>query len=155
MKNLNCLSNITDDTIETGNIALDAIINTKRSIAQNKGIIFLTNIQIPENIFIDAIDICIIFGNALDNCIEACELSDTNIKQIKLSIVYESDSIICKIVNTAPKNNNRFLHTTKKDYKNHGFGIENIKFSLSKYRNVYRFTQNENEFILSFIIFNN
>lgn len=155
IKNMTCLSSVTGETIETGNAALDAIINTKKSIAQSKGIEFLTNIQIPENIFIDAIDICIIFGNALDNCIEACEQADSNSKEIKISIVYENNSIICKIINTAKNNNNKFLHTTKKDYKNHGFGIENIKCSLSKYKNVFRFSQTENEFILSFVIFNN
>lgn len=153
LKNMNNIVEIPEDTLETGNIALDAIINTKRSIAISKNISFVTNIQIPENVFVDPIDICIIFGNALDNAIEACEKIQNNNKKIAVSIVYEDDSIICKIANTAIKSNNHFLHTTKKDSSNHGFGIGNIESALSKYKHICRFKQTEDEFILSFVIF--
>ena len=155
MKNMNKFVNILSGEITTGNTALDAIINTKKSIAQSKGIEFITNIQIPENIFIDAIDICIIFGNALDNCIEACERIMNAPKKVSLSIVYEDESMICKIVNTATKSKNKFLETLKKDCNNHGFGIENIESALAKYKHVCRFKQDEKEFQLSFVIFKN
>ncbi len=138
--------------IDTGNISLDAIINTKRSIAEKNGIEFVCNIQIPENIFLDPIDVCVIFGNALDNAIEACSRVKKD-KKIAVSIVYENDSLICKIVNAAVKTENDFLQTGKADKKNHGFGIGNIKSALDKYKNVCRFEQNENEFILSFVVF--
>lgn len=147
------LTQFVDTGIETGNAALDAIINTKKSIALSKGINFTTNIQIPENIFVDAIDICIIFGNALDNCIEACERSEIPNKNISVSIIYEDDSIICKIINTASKSKNKFLQTVKKDEVNHGFGISNIESALDRYKNVCRFKQTDDEFILSFVIF--
>ncbi len=138
--------------IDTGNVSLDAIINTKRSIAEKNGIEFVCNIQIPENIFLDPIDVCVIFGNALDNAIEACGRVEKD-KKITVSIVYENDSLICKIVNTAVKTENDFLQTGKVDKKNHGFGIGNIKSALDKYKNVCRFEQNENEFVLSFVVF--
>ena len=57
--------------IETGNIALDAILSTKIAIAESKKITVNTKIQIPEDMPIDPTDICVIFGNALDNAIEA------------------------------------------------------------------------------------
>lgn len=153
LKNMNKVVNLSDQDIKTGNTALDAIINTKKSIAKSKNIEFITNIQIPENIFVDAIDICIIFGNALDNCIEACERISNGLKKISVSIIYEDNSMICKIVNTAVKNKNKFLQTTKKDKYNHGFGIENIESALAKYKHICRFKQDESEFQLSFVIF--
>lgn len=155
MKNMNELINISSGEITTGNTALDAIINTKRSIALSKNIKFMTNIQIPENIFVDAIDLCIIFGNALDNCVEACERITDGEQWISISIVYEDDSLICKIANSAPKTQSGFLHTIKKDRENHGFGIGNIESALSKYKNVCRFKHENEEFQLSFVIFNN
>lgn len=155
MKNMNRLTDLSNDFIDTGNIALDAIMNTKKSIAASKNIHFETNIQIPEKLFVDAIDICIIFGNALDNCIEACELINNGDKKISVSIIYEDKSIICKIVNTSLKRNKDFLKTIKDDKINHGFGIENIESALSKYKNICRFKQTDTEFILSFIIFEN
>ena len=121
----------------------------------SKGIEFESNIQVPEKLFVDAIDVCIIFGNALDNCIEACNRMNNKNKKIDMSVIYDDDSVICKIVNTSPDTSAKFLQTVKKDKKNHGFGIENIKSSLSKYKNICRFIQSDNEFTLFFIIFKN
>lgn len=153
LKNMNSAVNLSKSELETGNAALDAIINTKRSSALNKGIEFVTNIQVPENLFMDAIDVCIIFGNALDNCIKACELINDDRKMISISIVYEDESVICKIVNTAVKRKCKFLQTTKNDNNNHGLGIENIESAMSKYKHVCRFKQDDKYFELSFIIF--
>ena len=139
---------------DTGNIALDAILSTKKALAEEKGIIFKSTVQIPERIPVDAPDICIIFGNSLDNAIEACEKIKYADKYIKLSVIYEEKSILCKIVNSVEKSNKINMKTTKKDKNNHGFGIENIKQALSKYNHVMKIDQIEDEFILSFIIFN-
>lgn len=138
--------------IDTGNVALDSIIRAKRTLAQSKGIKFNTMLQIPSNIPIDAADICIIFGNALDNAIEACEKLNISDKSISLSLIYEQNSITCKISNTC-KNKNTSLKTTKKDSKNHGFGLKNIRLALSKYNHTFSIYQYETEFVLFFVIF--
>lgn len=142
------------ETIDTGNIALDAIISTKKALADEKGIRFDATVQIPEQIPVDAADICIIFGNSLDNAIEACEKIKTDDKYINLSVIYEENSILCKIVNSIESKNRITLKTTKKDKNNHGFGFENIKQSLSKYNHLMKIDQTDDEFILSFVIFN-
>lgn len=142
------------ETIDTGNIALDAIISTKKALADEKGIRFDATVQIPEQIPVDAADICIIFGNSLDNAIEACEKIKTDDKYINLSVIYEEISILCKIVNSIENKNRITLKTTKKDKNNHGFGFENIKQSLSKYNHLMKIDQTDDEFILSFVIFN-
>ena len=153
MDKLDNMAMFDDNDLKTGNTALDAIINYKKQIAENRGIEFIVDARIPENIFVAPIDICTIFGNALDNCIEACELVADGKKKIKVSIIYENDSITCKIINSAVKKDKKFLATTKKDKTHHGFGIQNIKTALGKYKNVCRFTQDKEEFTLFFIIF--
>ncbi len=155
MNNIGMQLNMTSDIIETGNVALDAIVNTKKAVAQSKGIEFATNIQIPEKVFVNETDLCTIFGNALDNCIEACEQITDRDRKISVSIVFDDDSLICKIANTSINTDNDLLNTTKQDKENHGFGISNIKTALSHYKNVCRFKQTDTEFILSFVIFNN
>ena len=122
-------------------------------MAISKGIIFSEKIIIPEQLFVDPVDICIIFGNALDNAIEACEHVQSTDKRINLSIMYEKNMLVCKIVNTATKPASKFLETIKENKKNHGFGIENIKTSLGKYNGIYTFEQSNEEFVLSFVIF--
>ncbi len=145
---------ISGETIDTGNVALDAIISTKKALAEEKNIKFESTVQIPEKMSIDATDICIIFGNSLDNAIEACEKIKSEQKHIKLSVIFEEDAILCKISNSISKGKKLSMKTTKTDKENHGFGLENIKQALSKYNHVLKIDQADNEFVLSFIIFN-
>ena len=121
-------------------------------MAESKGIAFHTNIQIPEKIPISPTDICIIWGNILDNAIEACERLPKANREIRLSIIWEKDSIICKIVNPNPNTDNPMLKTTKKDKEHHGIGLDSVQKTLSKYHGVSRIQQTKEEFIFSFII---
>lgn len=138
-----------EGNIETGNVALDAIINTKRAMAENKGIRFVCKMQVPENLAVDATDICIIFGNALDNAIEACEKVQGRERKIELGLIYDNDTVFCKLSNSANREK-RFPETTKPDRKNHGFGVQNITAALEKYGGIPHFTQTDTEFILKF-----
>ena len=142
-----------DNVIETGNTALDAIISTKKAISENKGIEFVSKIQIPEKLSVDPIDMCVIFGNALDNAIEACERIHEGNKKIYLTIICQGEQVFCKIVNTAPKPEKKIFKTSKADKSNHGFGLENIKMTLALYNSEPTIVQTENEFILKFVIF--
>lgn len=104
--------NSMNEVIDTGNPALDAIISSKLALSKKKGIDFRYHLQIPEYLPIAAEDICVVFGNALDNAIEACESSESP-SMIRLSFIEKNGVYFCKLVNTAkikPKNNleNRF-----------------------------------------------
>ena len=140
------------EIVDTGNTAFDAIISTKKALAESKNIEFTLQIQIPEKLNVDAVDLCVIFGNSLDNAIEACEKLE-NQRMINVSAIYDDCQLICKITNTAALSTTD-LQTTKDDKENHGFGLENIKQALSKYNHVLKIDQSDNEFVLSFIIFN-
>lgn len=142
-----------EDIVETGNTALDTILSTKIATAKSKGIAVDTKIQIPEKISIDPIDICIIFGNSLDNAIEACERSHLTDKKIGITILCKDEAVFCKVINTALESKNSLLHTSKSDRKNHGFGLENISTALSKYNAVPSIERTDTEFILKFVIF--
>ena len=154
---LKYIEKISDDLelteiVDTGNTAFDAIISTKKALAESKNIKFDLQIQIPEKLQVDAIDLCVIFGNALDNAIEACEKLE-NHRMINVSAIYDDCQLICKITNTASSTTSD-LQTTKSDKENHGFGLDNIKQALSKYTHVLKIDQANSEFVLSFIIFN-
>ena len=149
--NLNNMPFMIEQNFDTGNTALDAILNAKRAISQSKGIKFEANIKIPEMLFVDSTDICIIFGNALDNCIEACEFVED--KYININIIYDDESLICKFENSAVKSKERFLKTIKKDSQNHGFGIMSIQSAVKKYDGVIKFNQTETQFTLSLVLF--
>lgn len=111
--------------IETGNPALDAMLSTKKAVANSKNIDFNTRIQIPENLNINSADLCVIFGNALDNAIEACERTKRADAVIDLDITYNANVLYCRIINTSPLPEENKRKTSKTDKFNHGFGLEN------------------------------
>lgn len=142
-----------ENIIETGNTALDAILSAKKAIAESKGISFTTQIQIPQKLDVEATDLCIIFGNALDNAIEACEkITDKN-KKIDLTLICQDKRVFCKITNSTAEQSKTVFKTSKSDTQNHGFGLDNIKTTLAKYNGELTITQINCEFILKFIIF--
>lgn len=58
----------------TGNPILDILISDKASIMEEKHIQFEVKVDYSDLAFIDAIDATTIFGNLLDNAIEACDM---------------------------------------------------------------------------------
>ena len=145
-------ANINSDIIDTGNSVIDAIFTAKRNLAREKDIDFSADIQIPENLKINSSDCCVIFGNALDNAIEACDKVQGD-KYIKVSLIYQNGSLMCKIANSMNETKNPLLKTTKADKINHGIGLKNIRETLNKYSSMLRVEQNAGEFVLSFIIY--
>ena len=141
-----------EELIETGNTTLDAILNTKRRIAIQRGIRFDMRLKIPQNLFLDPIDICIIFGNALDNAIEACTRLQSGKKWINMSLVYEEETLLCKIQNSAEFSEGSFMKTIKAEREGHGIGVGNIEAALKKYKSIHSFEQTEEEFSFFFQI---
>ena len=138
--------------LDTGNTALDATLSTKKTLAENKGIDFTMTIHVQENLPIAPEDICTIFGNALDNAIEACEQIQSSEKYINLSLVQLDNTLICKIINTAPGKPASGFSTTKDDKDNHGFGLANLRESLAKYDSAPEIEWQQGKFSLSFVL---
>lgn len=139
---------------DTGNDALDAILSAKKSLAESKGIVFDTEIRIRRMLPIDPRDLCIIFGNALDNAIEACDrLPASTEKRIVLFLRQDAHSLFCEIKNSASMNPTGIFLTSKADPFNHGFGLGNIKEALEKYGSEPLIEQESDSFSLSFVIF--
>ena len=140
-------------SINTGNIALDAILNAKKEVAQSKGIAFTTSLRIADRLSIAPDDLCVIFGNALDNALEACaQLPQDADKTITLTLVQDATSLFCKITNTAlpPQHNN--WRTTKADPINHGFGMRNIREALENYNVTPEFSWKDGLFTFQFAL---
>ena len=139
--------------IDTGNIALDAVLSTKQTIAEHKGIVFEHHIRIAENLAVDPVDLCVIFGNALDNAIEACERLETADKRIVLDLRQEDSTLFCQLANTAPPSDASSFATSKPDKDNHGFGFANLTASLEKYGGAPLVVWEKGWFTLSFLLF--
>lgn len=139
----------------TGNIALDATLSTKKALAESKGILFETELRVPKNLPIKPEDICVIFGNALDNAIEGCERVQDRKCRISVSLVQVHDHLLCDITNTATEPTHADLATSKEDTENHGFGLNNLKESLAKYDSEPEILWENGQFSLKFTLYLN
>ncbi|MCM1061636.1 MAG: GHKL domain-containing protein [Eubacterium sp.] len=128
------LSNI-ETVINVDNDFLNAILNSKLSVAKLKKIDILCSIE--NNISgIEDIDLCNLVGNLLDNAITAAEKCepDSRLIEIKISssgsklVVIVRNSIWCSVLSENPK-----LKSTKENSCEHGFGIKTIKYIAEKY----------------------
>lgn len=141
---------------ETGNEFLNCIINEKQKIAELKGIDFYSEIEFTNIHFINPMDICTIFSNAIDNAIEACEkVTDSELKIITvkakkvkdfLSITFENNNSETVILE------NQMIKTSKSDKQLHGFGLNNIKKVVEKYQGDYKIKAEEGKFILYLLL---
>ncbi len=63
-----------DTVIKTGNVMVDAVLNSKISVAASKGIAVEAKAIVPKDLdtSITEVDVCLIVGNLIDNAIEAC-----------------------------------------------------------------------------------
>ena len=136
--------------INTGNTVLDAILSAKKEEAEKKNIDFYTNLKIAANLPIAEDDICIIFGNALDNAIEACEKVKSN-PYIKVLLSCCADSLVCKIENSCDNTDCINRTTSKEDINNHGIGRINMELALSRYDSVFNINQDKDNLSIVFM----
>ncbi|MCR2044889.1 sensor histidine kinase [Anaerosalibacter massiliensis] len=125
-----------DTVLKTGNIMVDAILNSKLSIAINQNININAKAKVPENIQISEVDLCVIIGNLMDNAIEAAiKLENLDDRFIRIYIREIKSQLYISITNSAKgkakKVNMRYIST--KLGKNHGFGLKRVDRIVSKY----------------------
>lgn len=140
--------------IKTGNSALDAILSTKKALAQSKGIECNMDVQIPRGLSMAPVDVCIIFGNALDNAIEACERIKDGKKKIQLFLIERENKLLCHLTNTISSDSMKGVEkTSKSDQENHGFGLSNMRKALAKYDSEPIIEVKDGIFSLKFVVF--
>ncbi len=143
------------DAINTNNVIINAIINTKYQEAINKGIVFVFRVNDLSNIKVTDEDMVVILANLLSNAIEACEKC-SNQKVIKLKFLKEEDDIILSVKNTCNQPvifEDGGIRTSKlKDSQEHGIGVKNIIAMIEKYDGYYVIKNNDLEFYFSIII---
>lgn len=134
------LANTTENQeyVDTGNIVLNSLLNFKISEAIQKNINVETKIKIPNVMDIEIYDLTIILGNLLDNAFEAVSSLPIREREINLKMEYDRGRLFIEIKNRflgklKYGENKHTLKTTKKDVKNHGNGLINIKKSVQHY----------------------
>lgn len=139
--------------IQSGNDAFDAIVGMKKTMCENDGIDFKIKINSKALKLLNIIDTGVLFGNLIDNAIEAAEKSKD--KKIVLEISEKGEYLSILLSNSIDESvleSNANLETTKTDKEYHGIGVKNIKGTVMKYDGMIQYYE-ENSMFFCHILF--
>lgn len=141
---------------KTGNKVLDTVLTTKSLYCTKHGITFTCVADGTLLEFMDVMDICSIFGNALDNAIE-CELKipEKEKRLIHVTVSKQKNFLILRFENYCEeelKYKEGSLVTTKKEKEYHGYGLKSIRYTVNKYEGAVTIEAKDNWFELKILI---
>lgn len=134
----------------TGNEFLNVIIRDKARKAKENQIDFKCTIQFGNMNFINPLDISTIFGNALDNAIEATIKLPPEERIVTVRGKQIQEMFIIIVENSAKAGNTN--KTSKVDTLLHGFGVANIKKAVEKYNGEITTRYQDNRFEIRVIL---
>lgn len=133
-----------DTVLKTGNVMVDAILNSKLTMIREKNIRVDATAMVPTDISISGVDLSVLIGNLLDNAMEACMKSPEDARFIRIYIDIIKKQLYISVTNSMQGKAKRFAggFITEKE-GNHGFGLARIDSIVEKYHG-YLNRQTEN-----------
>lgn len=122
----------------TGSPVLDTILSARMRRARSLGIRITCVADGALLSDIHVMDLCTIFGNAMDNAMESVvQIPDEERRLIHLAVTKSQNFVFIQVSNTCESEIRRgedwSLLTTKADRKNHGYGLKSIRYAVEKY----------------------
>ena len=124
----------------TGNISLDAILNSKLSIAEKEKIHINCKAETGENLTIEDIDLCVIIGNLIDNAVESCRKMPEHAERfLRIYLCIRKQQLYISVTNstgeTIRKLDAEYISNKRGD---HGHGLKRIDLVVEKYNGYIR-----------------
>ena len=144
-----------DSSFRTGNVALDVVLTRENFNCKEKNVKLTCVANGVCLNFMSEVDVYSLFGNILDNAIEATEkLEDPEKRVISLTVSQEgyfvnihAENYYCdKLTFT-----DGLPETTKLDTVYHGYGLKSIRMLVQKYDGSLKISTNEDRFVLDIL----
>lgn len=144
------------DSHQTGNAILDTILAGKQIYCQQNGVQLNVVADGAKLEFMEVMDICSVFGNALDNAIESVEkLTDPQMRIVQVAVFTQNSFLMIRVENyyeTALQMRGNSYQTTKDDEGYHGYGLKSIRYVAEKYGGSVKILTEDNCFSLRVLI---
>ena len=128
---------IYDSGIRTGNEVLDTILTERSLYCEKAGIRMSCMVDGEKLGFLSTGDLCSLFGNAIENAIEAAgKVADPDNRNVSLQVRENRGMLIITVENSYlgdVKVEDGLPKSSKGDDENHGFGIKSIRNVAEKY----------------------
>lgn len=118
----------------TGNYYIDALIYHFFRLAQAEGIHTYAQVALPAVVRIAPYDLCSIFGNCLENALDACRELHGGYRFIRVQAEMIGSKIILIFSNSFNghvRMAERLLST--KPGENHGYGVQSVEYCAARY----------------------
>lgn len=146
---------IYDSTVKTGNDALDVVLTGRRLLCQGRDIDLTCVANGAAVSFISDTDIYSLFGNAIDNAIEAVSMLPREKRYIGVNVCEKGHNTFVHFENFYVGRlvfKNGLPETTKDDKAYHGFGLKSIRSIVEKYRGTCVVEAEKGMFVIDLII---
>ena len=143
--------------VQSGNTAIDSILNYKMLEAEQQSVMLDLDVQIPEQLAVSSQAMSVILGNAIDNAIEAAR--ETEERRVNVILQYTKGRLLIQIGN--PYRGELHLETSgeyltrKAEKEDHGFGLKSIKDVVEKFGGVMNIEGKDGQFILTILLYEN
>lgn len=143
-----------DTVVKTGNVRIDAILNSKLGVARSKGIDVSATAFVPKKMPISEVDLCVIIGNLLDNAIEACEREEMGERQfIRVYIDILKEQLYIYVSNYmgggVKKQGSSYLSLKAGE---HGFGLMRVDQVVKRYNGYLNRQHEEGVFVTEIML---
>lgn len=129
------------EKVYCSNYAIDTIIRYYGEKAESLGIRFDAHIRLPENLRIDEPDICIVFGNLLENAVDSCSALAEKIPFIRIHAQTAGEHAVSITVDNScaniPTRKNGLLQSSK--HPGEGIGTLSIRNIAAQYHGIADF----------------
>ncbi len=150
------LVDIYDSTVHTGNEALDVLLKQKSLTCKQRGIRFERMVDGSLLSFMRPADIYSLFGNAIDNSLEALtHVNDNSSRYVSLSVRNNRGMVAIRVENPY-SGELEFVdglpRTTKGDEQYHGFGTRSIRMIVERYHGWMSINADNGVFVLTILL---
>lgn len=142
-----------DENSYSDNPIVDSVLRTKLGVAKSEGVRIDTSIRIPKQMQLEHGDIGVLYGDLLDNAIEACRKLEPEKRFIRIENKFTSGKMLLIMENSKTGEKNESLRTTKKDNYSHGRGIHSVRKVVEKYSGTITFTDKGEVFEVSAMLY--
>ena len=141
---------------KTGNKVLDTLLTSKNLYCMKNDISMTCVVDGTLFEFMDTMDICSVFGNALDNAIEyEKKLPEKEKRLIHVSAFNQKNFLIVRFENYCEEQvdfGEGLPATTKEDARFHGYGLKSLRYTVRKYGGEVDVSTQDNWFNLKVLI---
>lgn len=135
------------------NPIVNSVLQVKLGAAREEHIRKDISIQIPKEMLLNVGDTGVLYGNLLDNAIEACRKLPEEKRFLKLENKYISGKLILILTNSKLPETAFAGRTTKRDDFRHGHGINSVRRVVEKYNGTVEFADRGDTFEVSLMLY--